>query len=581
MLVDKSTRLQLDSILQRIELVDFNELAGIESGKKISRALIEVLVVQYLITVAEELNYGFCSDGSFVYFYNGAYWQCVDLSIIGNFLSDVADRMGYDVWKSKHYLFKKNLVEQFLTSITPASTLGYDKSKTLINLHNGTFEVTLDYQMLRQPSADDFLKYQLDFDYEPNAKAPMFEQYLNRVLPDEDSQKVLAEYMGYIFAKGLKLEKVLILYGSGANGKSVFYEIINALLGSENVSSYSLDELTKENSYQRAGLQNVLLNYSSEINGKLEASVFKQLASNENISARQIYGQPFTMTDYGRLMFNCNELPKEIEQTDAFFRRFIIIPFSVVIPVEERDPYLSKKIIQNELSGVFNWVLEGLYRLLKNRSFTDSELLTQQLDEFRLESDSVRMFIDDGHYEVSSEYMKVKKLYDKYQDYCVETFQHPVSYRKFPSRLRSLGYCCRRMASGYVVYLEHVSVIESRCFAVDKQEWENEYKGILNSNDSDKKRKAEDKLLKSLGCRPPHSRIDPAEYEQWKSDALEYVNLWYEIFDIRDWLSTWKMEKGSPEYKMQYRKLRKLQERLSELQRPDGLRFYQSSRKNV
>lgn len=579
MLVDKSTRLQLDSILQRIELVDFNELAGIESGKKISRALVEVLVVQYLITVAEELNYGFCSDGSFVYFYNGAYWQCVDLSIIGNFLSDVADRMGYDVWKSKHYLFKKNLVEQFLTSITPASTLGHDKSKTLINLHNGTFEVTLDYQMLRQPSADDFLKYQLDFDYEPNAKAPMFEQYLNRVLPDEDSQRVLSEYMGYVFAKGLKLEKVLILYGSGANGKSVFYEIVNALLGSENVSSYSLDELTKENSYQRANLQNVLLNYSSEINGKLEASVFKQLASNENVSARQIYGQPFTMTDYGRLMFNCNELPKEIEQTDAFFRRFIIIPFSVVVPVEERDPYLSKKIIQNELSGVFNWVLEGLYRLLKNRSFTDSELLTQQLYEFCLESDSVRMFIDDCHYEVSPEYMEIKKLYVKYQDYCVDTFQHPVSYRKFPSRLRSLGYCCRRMASGYVVYLEHISVIENRHLAIDKQEWKDKYKEIQNANDSDKKRKAEDKLLKSLGCRPPHSRIDPAEYEQWRSDALKYVNLWYEISDIREWLWTWKMEKGSSVFKMQYRKLQKLQKQLSELPKPDGLRFCQVLRR--
>ena len=242
----------LDTILQQIEVVDFNELANIDKGKKVPRIMVEVLVVQYIIEVTQGLGYRFCSNGSFVYFFNGAYWQCVDVGILSNFLSDVADRMGYNLWISKHYQFKKNLVEQFLSSITPASMLKQDRSKAMINLHNGTFEVTLDYQMLRQPSADDFLKYQLDFDYEPNAKAPMFEQYLNRVLPDEDSQKVLAEYMGYIFAKGLKLEKVLILYGSGANGKSVFYEIINALLGSENVSSYSLDELTKENSYQRA-----------------------------------------------------------------------------------------------------------------------------------------------------------------------------------------------------------------------------------------------------------------------------------------------------------------------------------------
>ena len=65
---------------------------------------------------------------------------------------------------------------------------------------------------------------------------------------------MLAEYMDYIFTTGLKLEKAAILYGSGANGKSVFFEVVNALIGPDNICSYSLQNLTKYDSYQRAEL---------------------------------------------------------------------------------------------------------------------------------------------------------------------------------------------------------------------------------------------------------------------------------------------------------------------------------------
>jgi putative DNA primase/helicase len=143
---------------------------------------------------------------------------------------------------------------------------------------------------------------------------------------------ILAEYLGYIFTRSLKLEKALLLYGSGANGKSVFFDIINALLGPENTSNYSLQSLTSQNGYQRAELSNKLVNYGSEMNGKLEAYIFKQLVSGEPVEARHIYGHPFIMTRYAKLIFNCNELPKDVEQTHAFFRRFLIVPFNVTIP---------------------------------------------------------------------------------------------------------------------------------------------------------------------------------------------------------------------------------------------------------
>lgn len=96
----------------------------------------------------------------------------------------------------------------------------------MINLQNGTFEISSQGTKLRPFDRSDFITYQLPFEFNPQAKAPLFEAYLNKVLPDKERQRALAEYLGYIFIKhgsnALKEEKALILYGTGANGKSVF-----------------------------------------------------------------------------------------------------------------------------------------------------------------------------------------------------------------------------------------------------------------------------------------------------------------------------------------------------------------------
>ncbi len=190
--------------------------------------------------------------------------------------------------------------------------------------------------------------------------------------------------MGYLFIKPavLKLEKVLLLYGTGANGKSVFFDVMMALLGGgANVSNASLESITKDKDYTRAMLANKLVNYASEISTKLDPSTFKTLSSGEPISARMIYGPPFT-TNYAKMIFNCNELPKETEQNHGFYRRFLIVPFDVTIPDREQDKELAQRIISSELSGVFNWVLDGLDRLLKNKQFTESSVVRQKVEDY-------------------------------------------------------------------------------------------------------------------------------------------------------------------------------------------------------
>lgn len=215
--------------------------------------------------------------------------------------------------------------------------------------------------------------------------------------------------------------------------------MINALLGPENVSNVSMESISTSE-YHRATLGNTLLNYSSEISSRLQAEKFKQLTSGEPIEARLPYGQPMILRNYARLAFNSNELPRDVEHSEAFFRRFLIIPFQVTVPEEKRDPGLAQRIINAELSGVFNWVLDGLRRFLKQNSFSRCEAVDQMLETFRRESDSVAMFLADERYRKSdSEKIGLTALYPEYRSYCVDNGYRALGRNKFAKRLEGNG----------------------------------------------------------------------------------------------------------------------------------------------
>lgn len=419
-----------------------------------------IITIEQVIELAQTNNWGICKNNDFIYLYNGVYWALLDNNELQVFFGKASEKMGVNKWDARHYIFREQLYKQFL-AVANLPKPEQSNDVVFINLKNGTFEISQKKRQLRPPDRSDFITYQLPFEFNPDAKSPLFQNYLDIVQPDTARQYILAEYLAYLFIKPstLKLEKTLLLYGTGANGKSVFYEVVNALLGGdENVSSYSLQSLTNDNGYFRAMLANKLLNYASEINGKLETAIFKQLVSGEPVEARLPYGKPFTIHNYAKLIFNCNELPKDVEQTNAYFRRFLIVPFEITIPEHEQDKQLSQKIIDSELSGVFNWVLEGLKRLLSQKNFTHSEAVNKQLEQYRLQSDSVQMFIEDEGFEKSvSEYKEFKEMFALYRTYCNESGYYSCAKKSFGERLRNAGVMIDKKNYGLVVYLKKSS----------------------------------------------------------------------------------------------------------------------------
>jgi putative DNA primase/helicase len=443
--------------LSESQQIEFDKLKTELSKFKLTKNHYLVICIEQLLKIAIANKWGLCKKNGFIYLFNGSYWSEIDKERFQSFLGNVALKMGVEKFKAKIHTFKDELFKQFMAESylpTPKDKL----SSILINLLNGTFEITPTKKRLRNFEQKDFITHQLPFEYDPEETAPMFQRYLDEVLPDPDKQKVFAEYCGYIFIKPsvLKLEKMLILFGTGANGKSVFFEILNALLGTENISNYSLQSLTNDNGYFRAKIGNKLVNYASEINGKLETDIFKQMASGEPIEARLPYGEPFILNEYAKLIFNCNELPKDVEHTNAYFRRFMIINFDVTIPEDKQDKQLPNKIIESELSGVFNWILQGLDRILEQKTFSKCEAVDNARSDYEKQSDSVQLFISEMEYKTSTtDYILISELYPRYKIFCSEDGYRPVGKSNFIKRLEHYKIFVKRINVGNVAYLSN------------------------------------------------------------------------------------------------------------------------------
>lgn len=452
-------KMVLSNLLREMKTINFQAEADIPDGGEIKKNHYVIISVDKILQTAESKGWFLGYTNGSVYSYNGAYWKEVNVGTLKTFIAEAAERLGVPKFTVNYHATQVDLLKQFQAKAFFEKPMSNGKS-IVINLLNGSFEVTPHSIRLKPFDRNDFLTYQLDFNYDPKASCPLFYKYLNKSLPDKESQKVLAEFIGSVFIKNssLKLEKVLILWGGGANGKSLFSEIIMALLGRQNVSSYTLQSLTNENGYHRSNIADKLLNYCSEITSDMNEGLFKQLASGEPVEARLPYKEPIIITDYAKLVFNANELPAFKEFSEAVFRRLLLIGFNVTIPEDERDPALANKIISTELPGVFNWVLEGLARLLEHKKFSASKSSSELLEDYRKESDTVALFITDRNYtHAIDEEISLKVLFNDYCSFCKECIYKPLPLRKFSARMRRYNYTMEKKRLGTVVNIKKIS----------------------------------------------------------------------------------------------------------------------------
>jgi putative DNA primase/helicase len=204
------------------------------------------------------------------------------------------------------------------------------------------------------------------YGYNPQAVCPAWEAFLAEVLPDPDMRNVLQEFFGmvYLDREHFSVEKFAIFVGKGANGKSVIFEVMKRALGPEQVTTLDSAQLTDEKMLPY--VKGARLNFSPDMARQKDfTSSLKALASGQDVTGRKIYGDAEKIK-CPPLCFAMNELPAFKDGTDAFFRRLLLFSFEVQIPPHRQDKRLAERICKTDLPGIFNWIIQGRFRLIRN-----------------------------------------------------------------------------------------------------------------------------------------------------------------------------------------------------------------------
>ena len=208
--------------------------------------------------------------------------------------------------------------------------------------------------------------------YDSDASAPEFETFIEDAVRDEDRAK-LQEYAGYcLHSWDQPYKKALMLVGPTNSGKGTFLRILEAVLGAESVSHETLEDLT-DSRWSKAQLYDGVANIRNEMSTSRLKHVerFKEMTGRgDTMSAERKNEQKFDFTVTQKFLFATNQVP-EVEADDAFNNRWLFASFPHTVPEHEIDADLADRIVENELSGVLNWALEGYARLREQGQFSD------------------------------------------------------------------------------------------------------------------------------------------------------------------------------------------------------------------
>lgn len=291
-----------------------------------------------------------------------------------------------------------------------------------------------------------------DIDYEPHADCPCWEAYLAEWLPDENVRKVVQEYLGYCLIPNTNFRKALFLYGKGRNGKSIFIEFIQEMFGDLS-STLSYDALFQR--FGPANLKDKLVNIYDDTNVSFtkDTGIAKNLIAGGTISAEFKGKDYFTFTNVARIIFSAQETPRTADNTLAWYDRWFFIKFPNTFRASNAKKTEMMTNMRREKSGIFNWMLEGLRRLMEQDGFSRSKMLAQYTEEYRGMNDTVMQFLTTYCTPVDvadvSKRISCQHLYSIYQMLAGKDNLKPVSKKIFKQRMEDYGYIVARGEVGH------------------------------------------------------------------------------------------------------------------------------------
>lgn len=259
--------------------------------------------------------------------------------------------------------------------------------------------------------------------YDQSAYCADLDKMLNRVFKgDRELINLFEECIGSILIKHARYQKAMLFIGEGSNGKSTILDLIKLFLGPRNYSAISLEKVTDR--FNTAELENKLANIGDDIDNVTikDTGTLKKLFSGNAIMVERKGERPYTIEPYATHVYSANTIPRSLDKTEGFYRRWLIIPFNAKFSAddEDYDPMIVDKISTDEaLSYLLNIGIKGAQRLIKRGQFTEPQSVIDAIEDYKNDNSTVLSWIKDQ--ELNEDYMLDNPrdmLYSEFTDWC-------------------------------------------------------------------------------------------------------------------------------------------------------------------
>jgi len=328
----------------------------------------------------------------------------------------------------------------------------FDSDKWLLNCGNGL--INLKSGELHTHNRDRMCSKITPVIFNPESSSQLWESFLARVMGnDTEMLDYLQRVVGYSLC-GLTSEQVFFfLHGSGANGKSVFIETIQNLLGDYGQGTRTETIMSNGKGVPNdiaalAGARFVAANETGE-RQRFNESLIKDLTGGDTLTARFLRQEFFDFKPEFKLFIRGNHKPVISGTDNGIWRRIHLIPFTEQITEEEKDPNLLEKL-RVELSGILAWAVKGCLKW-RQHGLNPPEKVLDAVSEYRTEMDVLGEFITECCVCKDSVTTNATDLYKRYQQWCLDTGHSALNTTNFGGRMVTNGFDKKK--SGTVRYI--------------------------------------------------------------------------------------------------------------------------------
>lgn len=280
--------------------------------------------------------------------------------------------------------------------------------------------ITLEGRQVSAHSPQRFNLFSLPFDYDPEARAPRWQEFLDSVLPgDQQAQDFLGEWFGYVISGRTDQHKIAALIGKKRSGKGTIARVLSALIGKGNVVGLNLNKLA--GTFGLEPFVGAALAVASDVRWKSRAigdavQILLEVSGEDTVPVDRKNKKTWNGRLGVRFMLMSNDTPTFSDRSGALVDRMIYVSFKQSFFGRE-DIGLTEKLL-DELPGIFNWALDGLERLDGRGRFTQPESGEHEAEATRRLADPVGAFIEDWCEVEPEAEISLDHLYLKFRLWC-------------------------------------------------------------------------------------------------------------------------------------------------------------------